>query len=159
MPFEPLTESTNIRLRLDTIETEPALCVCITLRKPVHTPVVSNAGSTGKAGALLRVVGWFCLALGAAASAILIGDRLFDIAPPGCGPESACARLSRGPWSVVGPWKVPLSFVGLACFLTSATIWLRSRGGVSWAARVWSLAGIFPRETGRGGQCFLAEPG
>ena len=103
---------------------------------------MSNGGSTGKASALFRVVGWFCLALGSAASAILIGDRLFDIAPPGCGPESACAKLSRGPWSVVGPWKIPLSFVGLAYFLASATIWLRSRGGVSRAAWVWSLAGL-----------------
>ena len=84
--------------------------MCIKRANPGYAPVVSNTGSTGKTSALLRVVGWFCLALGAAASAILIGDRLFDIAPPGCGPESACAKLARGPWSVVHRGS-PLSLV------------------------------------------------
>ena len=71
----------------------------------------------------------------------LIGDSL-----PGCGPESACAAVTNGPWGRI-PWiQWPVSYLGLAWFIGLAIGWLLSKGVINntfrWLARLGAAASV-----------------
>ena len=60
---------------------------------------------------------------------------LIDQSLPGCGPGSACDKITNGPFGSI-PWlDWPVSFVGLAWFIGLLVIWLCGRGGLSLAGR------------------------
>ncbi len=71
----------------------------------------------------------------------LIGDNL-----PGCGPASACAEVTGGPFGQIPGLDWPVSFVGLAWFSGLLIAWLFTRSGLSsglrWIVRLGALGSI-----------------
>jgi protein-disulfide isomerase/uncharacterized membrane protein len=97
---------------------------------------------------LVWCVGLLLLVAAAAASGIMalkglgvLGDSL-----PGCGPESACDAITRGPFGSIPGIGWPVSFLGFAYFCGLIIAWSGCLGGVSiqmrWLIRLGVLASL-----------------
>lgn len=99
-----------------------------------------------QSNALLFWLGLLLVMMAAGASLVLALDH-FDLSrAPGCGPESGCAKATRGPWGKVPGTGWPVSLAGLAYFTAATAAWVRARGRVSstlrWIARLGAAISI-----------------
>lgn len=81
-------------------------------------------------------------------SGLLVLKRLgfIDQSLPGCGPGSACDKITSGPFGSI-PWvDWPVSFIGLAWFVGLLVVWILARGGLStiarWLVRLGALGSL-----------------
>jgi protein-disulfide isomerase/uncharacterized membrane protein len=86
-----------------------------------------------------RIVGAGCLLISTAAALVLSLSHLGS-PPPGCGPESACAKVTSSVWGRVPLIEWPTAFVGAAWFAGLLVGWLLSGGRLGRAT--WILAGL-----------------
>lgn len=117
-------------------------------------PAPQSASSAPTVSAAAYATGLVALLGAAAASGMLVADRLGWLGQglPGCGPGSGCAKatnsaLGKLPIEIpgVGPW--PVSFVGFAFFASMLIVWLlvgrRVPSSVVHMARLGMLASAF----------------
>src|SRR5262245_15667322 len=84
--------------------------------------------SSSRIGSQRFWVGLLALAVGAAAAAVLAGEALHLLTPPGCAEGSPCARAAASAFGKVPLAGWPTSFVGLAWFVALAAAWISARG-------------------------------
>ncbi|RKY19986.1 MAG: hypothetical protein DRQ55_09110 [Planctomycetota bacterium] len=91
-------------------------------------------------------LGMALLLIAAGASMALVLQAVIDLPLPGCGPSSACARLSASSWGRLPGVGWPVADLGLAWFLALFVAWKRSGGRLvgPWraAARVGAVASV-----------------
>lgn len=63
-------------------------------------------------------------------SAALTAEHLGQLALPGCGAQSACARIAATPWGHLPVLDWPVAFLGLSYFIGLALAWSRCRAGM-----------------------------
>jgi protein-disulfide isomerase len=63
-------------------------------------------------------------------SAALTAEHLGQLALPGCGPQSACARIAATAWGHLPVVDWPVAFLGLSYFLGLALAWSRCRSSI-----------------------------
>ncbi len=96
--------------------------------------------SASRISAVWRCLGLLSLSLSLVSASLLVLQQLYGLTLHGCGPSSACASLSNGPWGTLAGW--PLSYVGLAYFCAISVGWWLSSGGVTWGFRSVVGAGV-----------------
>ena len=98
--------------------------------------------------ALVWTVGLLLLIGAAAASGIMAlkGLGVLGQSLPGCGPESACDAITRGPFGSIPGIGWPVSFVGFGYFCGLIIAWSGCLGGVSsplrWLVRLGAVASL-----------------
>lgn len=85
------------------------------------------------------LIGLVLLAVAAATSGMLVLERLAGFHLPGCGMGSPCAQAAASAWGRVPGIGWPVSYVGLAYFLSMLAAWVFSRGGVGSDSRARML--------------------
>ena len=94
----------------------------------------------------LWVAGICCLSLAIAAAAVLVLKQLdlLGASLPGCGPQSACDKVTSTAWGRVPGLGWPVSYVGFSYFLAMLACWFGARQQVPvwarWTARAGALA-------------------
>lgn len=94
------------------------------------------------------LVGSLLLLAAIAASGVLTYQQIAGANIPGCGPGSACGELARSAWGRVPVVDWPVSFLGLAYFVSLFVAWIALRGALSgagavrWLVRLGALASI-----------------
>ena len=93
---------------------------------------------------------WFLgicgLLIAIAASAVLVLKQLdlLGTSLPGCGPQSACDKVTSTAWGRIPLLGWPVSYVGFSYFLAMLIAWLGARqwvsGWIRWTARAGALA-------------------
>ena len=100
---------------------------------------VDYAGTAGKSGMPVFLVGFALLAVCTVTSALMVVDHFGGLHLPGCGEGSACAAAANSVWGKIplggtradGRDRVwPVSFLGLAYFGGLLGAWLLARRGV-----------------------------
>ena len=82
------------------------------------------------------------------ASIVLAGPKLgFWSSLPGCGPQSGCDLVTNGPLGNIslGGFLWPVSFVGIAWFVSIAALWMNTRGtskSLLWFVRLGVLGSL-----------------
>ena len=82
------------------------------------------------------------------ASTVLAGPKLgFWGSLPGCGPQSGCDLVTNGPLGNIslGGFLWPVSFVGIAWFVSIAALWMNTRGtskSLLWFVRLGVLGSL-----------------
>ncbi len=85
------------------------------------------------------IAGAVCLGVSIVASAVLSLSHL-GTPPPGCGPQSACAKVTSSVWGRLPVLEWPTAFLGLAWFAGLLAGWIAGRGRLPrWA---WGLAAL-----------------
>ena len=98
--------------------------------------------------ALVWTVGLLLLVAAAGASGIMAlkGLGVLGQSLPGCGPESACDAITRGPFGSIPGIGWPVSFLGFAYFCGLIIAWSGCLGGVSsplrWLIRLGVVASL-----------------
>ena len=86
--------------------------------------------------------------LAAIASIVLAGPKLgLWSSLPGCGPQSGCDLVTNGPLGniFIGGFLWPVSFVGIAWFVSVAALWMNTRGtskSLLWFVRIGVLGSL-----------------
>ncbi|HRP62514.1 MAG TPA: hypothetical protein PK400_04405, partial [Phycisphaerales bacterium] len=81
-------------------------------------------------------IGAILLAFSVISSAMLVLEHFGAMSLPGCGAGSACAKLTSGVWGKLPIVHWPVSFVGLAYFVSMLVAWLMAGGRPPLALRV-----------------------
>ena len=90
----------------------------------------NNTNITHK-GTTFFWIGALAISLASIASLVLAGPKLgLWTTAPGCGPESGCEAVTNGPFGniPIGSFMWPISFVGLAWFVTISGLWKSTKG-------------------------------
>ncbi|MBC7771004.1 MAG: thioredoxin domain-containing protein [Pyrinomonadaceae bacterium] len=95
---------------------------------------------------VLWMCGLVCLVFAAVASGFLVSKHFGGVLP-GCGPQSGCDALERSPrsrWPLpfTGGMVWPVSFLGLAYFISMLAAWLLSKRSIDVALRVLATLGV-----------------
>ena len=102
-----------------------------------------TAGTAGTAGPPPRTGWWLagsaCLMVALAAAVVLSLSHLGS-PPPGCGPQSGCAKATASVWGRVPGLGWPTAFLGAAWYAGMLAGWLVGRGRLP--RGVWWLAGL-----------------
>ncbi|MBM43561.1 MAG: hypothetical protein CMJ36_00895 [Phycisphaerae bacterium] len=91
-------------------------------------------------------VGLLGLLLAIAASSVLVLKQLdlLGASLPGCGPQSACDKVTNTAWGRVPGLGWPVSYVGFSYFLAMLFAWFGARehvsGWIRWISRIGALA-------------------
>ncbi|MBI1849649.1 MAG: thioredoxin domain-containing protein [Planctomycetes bacterium] len=84
--------------------------------------------------------GLVALVVAGGSALVLALGHLGAMAVPGCGPESACAKLAASTWGKVPLVDWPVSFLGVAWFAGLAAAWSAARGtpgpSLAWLSRL-----------------------
>ena len=92
------------------------------------------------------MLGIFGLSLAIVASAVLVLKQLdlLGTSLPGCGPQSACDKVTSTAWGRVPGLGWPVSYVGFSYFLAMLVAWFGARthvsGWIRWTSRAGALA-------------------
>lgn len=89
------------------------------------------AMSTMRVRSATFLLGLVLLAAAAATSGMLVLERLAGFHLPGCGMGSPCAQAAASAWGRVPGVGWPVSYVGLAYFLSMLAAWWISRGALA----------------------------
>ena len=79
---------------------------------------------------LSRVLGVLFLLVAVATSVMLALEHIGGLSLPGCGPGSGCAELANSFWGRVPGTNWPVSFAGVAYFLSLLVLWVGQRRGL-----------------------------
>jgi protein-disulfide isomerase/uncharacterized membrane protein len=112
-----------------------------------HAARKASPGSGGGGMQIGRLLmGALLLTVAAAASGVLTLQQISRVSVPGCGPGSACGQLAASVWGKVPFVDWPVSFLGLAYFLSLLVAWIAVRGregaAMRWVIRAGALASV-----------------
>src|SRR5262245_23258582 len=82
------------------------------------------------------------LGLALIASLVLALDHLGVLVAPGCGAESACARVTHGPWGTLAGTHWPPAFLGVAWFAGLIALYATARGQLARGPRALAALGV-----------------
>ncbi len=92
------------------------------------------------------ILGAFLVGCAALLAALLVYEHVSGRGLPGCGPASACARVTSGPWGRLPAIDWPVSFIGLAYFASLLAGWILVRGRLApwsrWLIRAGATCSI-----------------
>jgi predicted DsbA family dithiol-disulfide isomerase/uncharacterized membrane protein len=95
-------------------------------------PDASTGPRAIAAPALQRAAGAAFLGLGTLMSLLLVLEHFGGLSLPGCGEGGGCEQALDSVWASVrvGGFEWPVSFLGLAYFLSAFVTWIAARGGL-----------------------------
>ncbi len=120
-------------------------------RKRSTTPAASTAAvasSPQRAPLAALTLGATAALLAAFMSLLLVLEHVADLALPGCGEGSACQQVAEGFWGSIriGDFAWPVSFLGLAYFVSLVIAWFAARGALPtllrWVVRLGVLGSL-----------------
>lgn len=109
-------------------------------KAPAATAASEASGAPPSPAAVALGAIFLVIAIGA--STALVAQGIGGIALPGCGAESACARLSSSVWGTVPLIGWPTANLGLAWFVALLGAWLATNGVLASIARNLVRVGV-----------------
>lgn len=92
-----------------------------------------------------RILASLLLLISAVATGLLVYQNFAGAAIPGCAPGGACAQAAESAWGKVPGTGIPISFVGLAYYLSMLVAYLMWRGEIGalkWVIRLGAAASV-----------------